>query len=147
MPRARMKSYYDLSFATLRRGNLARLPLFKNTKGEVVHSDPEGKDWSPEQWLQALIGEIGEYANVRKKFERGDMDEKTFLSQAGRELADVQTYLDLLAHSLDIDLGKATKVKWNEVSKRVGVSLEIDENGVHSTQNFKAALARSKVPQ
>lgn len=143
MALARLKTYYPLSFDTLRRANLARLPEFKNAKGEIAHSDPEGKDWSPAQWFQAMTGEVGEYANVRKKFERGDIDEKTFLSAAGRELADIQTYLDLLAHSLDIDLGLATKIKWNEVSLRVGSSLSIDENGVHSSKNPTLALLRS----
>lgn len=39
---------------------------------------------------------------------------------ARKELADVVTYLDILAMQLDIDLGEATKSKFNEVSDRVG---------------------------
>lgn len=147
MPLARLKTYYPLSFDTLRRANLGRLPEFKNAKGLPAHSDPEGRDWTPAQWFQAMAGEVGEYANIRKKFERGDITEQEFLSMAGRELGDIQTCLDLLAHSLDIDLGLATKIKWNEVSERVGCSLFIDEQGVHSNKNMTLAVLRSATPQ
>ena len=49
-----------LSFNTLRQANLRRLPEFKNSKGEPAHSEPDGSDWSPAQWLQALAGEVGD---------------------------------------------------------------------------------------
>lgn len=116
-----------LSFRTLRAANLRRLPEFKNRQGKPAHSDPEGRDWSPAQWLQAVVGELGEYANVRKKYERGDYGEvgspkalAEFIELAGYELADVQTYLDLLAFQVGIDLGAATADKFNIVSLRVG---------------------------
>lgn len=109
-----------LSFRTLRDANLTRLPHFKNSQGELAHDDPAGRDWSPAQWLQAVVGELGEYANVRKKFERGDLSEAEFHVLASKEIADVQIYLDILAFQLDIDLGAATIAKFNEVSRRVG---------------------------
>lgn len=121
-------SQSELSFGALRRANCARMPLFKNRKGEPAHSKPDGSDWSPAQWLQALAGELGEYANVRKKFERGDFDEATFKKEAAKELADVQTYLDILAYQLGIDLGQATMDKWNEASERIGCPLWLEEN-------------------
>ena len=74
---------------------------------------------TPAQWLQAVIGEIGEYANLRKKYERGDFTSEYFLREARDELADVQCYLDILAASLGIDLGEATRSKFNRVSERV----------------------------
>ena len=37
-----------------------------------------------------------------------------------KELADVVTYLDLLAFRCGVDLGRATMDKFNEVSERVG---------------------------
>ena len=40
---------------------------------------------------------------------------------ASKELADAQIYLDLLAKSIGVDLGEATRAKFNEVSDRVGV--------------------------
>ena len=74
------------------------------------------------------MGELGEYANFRKKFERGDIDEEEFLIEAEKELADVATYLDILASQLDIDLGKAVIKKFNEVSERVGSTIYIGED-------------------
>jgi NTP pyrophosphatase (non-canonical NTP hydrolase) len=123
-----------LDFATLRHANVMRLPLFKNSKGAPAHSEPDGSDWNPAQWLQAVVGELGEYANIRKKFERGDIDEPTFLKEAAKELADVQAYLDILAFRLGISLGQATMDKWNLVSDRIGIALRIAPNGRELTE-------------
>lgn len=118
-----------LSFNTLRAANINRLPTFKNAKGEPAHSEPDGSDWSPSQWLQAVVGELGEYANIRKKFERGDIDAYEFKKLASAELADVVTYLDILCFRLDIDLGKATIEKFNFISNRVQSPVKIKEDG------------------
>lgn len=132
-----------LTFRTLREANIARLPHFKDKHGRIVHALPNGADWTPSGWLQAVIGELGEYANFRKKFERGDITHEDFAVHAAKELADVQTYLDILAlrcldrveeaglmddgyvvrhlaHPTGINLGEATRAKFNEVSERVG---------------------------
>lgn len=118
-----------LTFRTLRDANLKRLPQFRNALGEPAHSEPDGSDWSPAQWLQAVVGELGEYANVRKKFERGDVTRAEFEQLAADELADVQTYLDILAYRIGIDLGAATIDKWNRVSARVGSNVRIQADG------------------
>jgi len=132
-----------LSFNTLRDANRARLPEFKNKHGEPAHALPDGSDWSPAQWLQALIGELGEFANIRKKFERGDLSLDEYTVLAKKELADVATYLDLLAlRALDINhhglrridphginLGAAVIEKFNEVSVRVGCKIRIRDDG------------------
>jgi NTP pyrophosphatase (non-canonical NTP hydrolase) len=118
-----------LSFNDLRGANTARLPQFKNCHGEPAHSQPDGSDWSPAQWLQAVTGELGEYANLRKKFERGDISFDEFKQKASHELADVVTYLDILAMQLGIDLGEAVKEKFNIVSERVGSTVFIDNEG------------------
>lgn len=115
----------ELSFSVLREANVARVSHFKNAKGQAAHSKPDGSDWTPAQWFQAVIGEAGEYANLRKKFERGDLDHETFLFEATKELADVAIYLDLLAFRLGIDLGQAVMDKFNEVSLRVGSPVTI----------------------
>lgn len=120
-----------LTFNTLRGGNKARLPEFRNKHGQLAHSKSDGSDWSPAQWLQAVIGELGEYANVRKKFERGDLSKAEFHELAAKELADVQTYLDILAMQIGVDLGQATMDKFNEVSERVGSSIRIDAEDWH----------------
>lgn len=108
-----------LSFSELRTANVERLRHFTNLHVMPAHSISDGSDWSLAQWLQALVGEVGEYANLRKKYERGDIDAKYFRVNAAKELADIQCYLDLLAFQLGIDLGDATVSKFNEVSERV----------------------------
>lgn len=129
-----------LTFDTLRDANKARLPQFKNKHGGLAHSKKDGSEWSPAEWLQAVIGELGEYANNRKKYERGDLSSVEFATEAAKELADVQTYLDILArrcldspngvaHPDGVDLGKATIEKFNEVSARVGSNVFIDSDG------------------
>lgn len=131
-----------LSFNTLRGANAARLPTFKNKHGSFAHSKNDGSDWSPAQWLQAVVGELGEFANIRKKYERGDLTAEEYEREAARELADVQTYLDILAmrcldtpdgvaHPLGVNLGQATAEKFNEVSLRVGSPVYIAADDWH----------------
>lgn len=120
-----------LTFNVLRGANAARLPQFKNKHGGLAHSKPDGSDWSPAQWLQAVVGELGEYANLRKKFERGDVNAVEFQREAADELADVATYLDILAYQLNIDLGAAIRDKFNRVSERVGSSVYIGSDDWH----------------
>lgn len=118
-----------LTFNTLRDANIRRLPTFRNSKGELAHTKSDGSDWTPAQWLQAVIGELGEYANLRKKFERGDISEEEFKLLGGKELADVVTYLDILAGQIGVNLGRATLDKFNEVSERVKSPISIRDDG------------------
>ena len=118
-----------LAFHTLRQANVDRLRLFRNSKGELAHSKADGSDWSRADWLEAIIGELGEYANESKKFRRGDLTEEEFLAKARKELADVQIYLDILAFRLGIDLGQAVQDKFNEVSHRVGTDVFLNTYG------------------
>jgi NTP pyrophosphatase (non-canonical NTP hydrolase) len=124
-----------LTFNTLRGGNTARLPQFKNSKGETAYREKDGSDWSPAQWLQAVVGELGEYANFRKKYERGDLSKEEFQKEAEKELADVVIYLDLLAIQLGINLGQAIIDKFNAVSRRVGSTVRIDAEDWHYTDS------------
>lgn len=123
-----------LTFNTLREANLKRLPLFKDAKGRPCHSKDDGSDWTPAQWYQAASGEMGEYANLRKKVERGDMTLDEARPLLADELADVIIYLDILAHQLGIDLGEAVMEKWNRTSEKVGVTLRIDAEDWHYTR-------------
>lgn len=120
-----------LRFATLREANLRRLPEFKNRRGEPAHSEPDGSDWALSAWCNAVLGELGEAADLIKKVERGDMTLDDARGEIARELADVQTYLDLLAFRADVDLGEATIQKWNEVSERIGSRIRIAEDDWH----------------
>lgn len=124
-----------VTFHELRVANILRLPEFKNSHGAPAHSKTDGSDWSPAQWLQAMVGEVGEYANFRKKFDRGDITEAEFLVHAAKELADVQIYLDILAMQLGIDLGHAVQQKFNEVTRRVASNVFIHDQGVYKAKD------------
>jgi len=92
-----------LSFARLREANSQRYPLFKNSKGVLVHTEDD--DWSDEDWLIAICGEVGELGNLLKKVRRGDMLPTSVEIQY--ELADIQIYLDLFAYTKRVDMDKA----------------------------------------
>jgi NTP pyrophosphatase (non-canonical NTP hydrolase) len=115
----------SLSFNELRDANLARLPQFKNGKGEPAHSQPDGSDWTDSDWIMAVTGELGELANIRKKVLRGDLSMIEAKQALADELADVQIYLDILAFRLDVDLGEAVRSKFNRVSDRVGCNVKL----------------------
>jgi NTP pyrophosphatase (non-canonical NTP hydrolase) len=116
----------NLNLADLRRANVARLPEFKNALGGPAHSQPDGSDWSLGEWSNAVLGELGEAANLIKKIQRGDLSLEEGRPKLADELADVLTYLDILAFRAGIDLSEATVNKWNRVSERVGCSLFLD---------------------
>lgn len=118
-----------LTFDDLRRANIARLPTFKNRKGLPAHSEPDGSDWSLNDWCTAITGELGEAADILKKVRRGDFSLEEGRPDLAKELADVQTYLDILAFRAGIDLGQATIDKFNKVSERVGSPVQLNPNG------------------
>lgn len=105
-----------LTFAAFRQANVAR----------CIKWHPLGiRSWSPSDWLTAVTGELGKLASLLKmrNRERDGLPGNKFSptdKQIADELADVLTYLDLLACVLGVDLGAATVEKFNEVSARVG---------------------------
>lgn len=105
-----------LTFEQFRAANVSR----------CIRWHPEGiESWSPSDWLTAVTGELGELASLLKmrNRERDGLPGNKFSptdKQIADELADVVTYLDLLAAVLDVDLGRAVAEKFNEVSIRVG---------------------------
>lgn len=79
-------------------------------------------EWSLADWSNALAGETGELCNIIKKIRRGDdIDVK----EAGKELADIVIYADLIASQLGLDLSECIVQKFNEVSERVHSSIKI----------------------
>jgi NTP pyrophosphatase (non-canonical NTP hydrolase) len=111
-----------LTFEEFRRANVAR----------CLKWHPAGiASWSPSDWLTAITGELGELASLLKmrNRERDGLPGNKFSptdKQVADELADVLTYLDLLAAALGVDLGRAAVEKFNEVSARVGFPDRID---------------------
>lgn len=105
-----------LTFDAFRAANVAR----------CIKWHPQGiESWSPSDWLTAVTGELGELASLLKmrNRERDGLPGNKFSptqKQIADELADVLTYLDLLAEVLGVDLGRAAAEKFNEVSQRVG---------------------------
>lgn len=120
-----------LNLDALRGANKARLPTFKNAKGERSHSEADGSDWSLNDWMTAVIGEAGEAANLLKKVRRGDMTLDEARPELAKEFADVLTYLDILAFRCGVDLGAATVAKFNEISLRVGSPVRLEPNDWH----------------
>lgn len=115
-------SSWSLSFQDLRRANHNRQPYWSH----------KCEDWTPAHWLQAMVGELGEYANIRKKLDRGDTIDalagssgETFVSQIADELADTQIYLDMLAYSNGIDLEKAVRSKFNRTSDEIRCPIKL----------------------
>ena len=120
----------SLTFDQLRSANVARIPRFRNKKGQICHN-ADGSDWTAADWLMAVTGELGELANLLKKIRRGDFTENDpgVVDEVAKELADVQTYLDILAFRCGIDLGDATTRKFNAVSDRVNAAIYIAGDG------------------
>ena len=88
-------------------------------------------DWSLSDWMTALVGEVGEAANVAKKLNRvrdgipGNTQTEEELRAALRdELADAFIYLDLLAQSQGFDLAAAVREKFNRTSRKMGCKIE-----------------------
>lgn len=119
---------HPLTFSALRAANRARLPTFRNARGEIAHAATDGSDWSPGEWLTAVVGEMGEAANLLKKVRRGDLSLDDARADLAKEFADVVTYLDLLAMQVGVDLGQATAAKFDEVSIRVGSPVRIADH-------------------
>lgn len=123
-----------LTFNTLRGGNEARLPEFKNSKGEMAHTEVDGSDWSLNDWAVAMIGEAGEACNVLKKIRRGDLTLEEARPKLTQEFADVIIYLDLLAKRAGINLGEAVIETFNVKSELVGSRVRLAPDDWHYTK-------------
>jgi NTP pyrophosphatase (non-canonical NTP hydrolase) len=83
--------------------------------------------WSMSDWMTALIGEIGEAANIIKKLNRvrdgipGNKEPVVVLhDNLAEELADAAIYLDLLCQAAGFDLETIREAKFVKKSLEIG---------------------------
>jgi NTP pyrophosphatase (non-canonical NTP hydrolase) len=115
----------------------------KRNRARNEEAFPSCRNWTTSDWLVALMGEVGEAANIHKKSNRGDYDKGDSLKALnafGKELADAFTYLDLVAESVGLDLEDIVIQKWNEVSLSVGSARRI---GPGSEQTSEGTCSES----
>lgn len=102
-----------LTFNQVTLANQERLP--KIIKWYEDRGMPGSGNWKTADWIMALTGELGELANLLKKRARGqeisDLD-------IAKEIADTFLYLDLLTSYLNLNIGQAIQMKFNEVSNK-----------------------------
>ncbi len=128
-----------LTFNTLRGGNIARIPQFRNARGLLAHNKT-GSDWSLNDWYTAMIGEAGEAGNLLKKVRRGDFTLLEAQEELAKEFADIVIYLDILANQCEINLGEAVMSKFNEVSQRNGCTIYLDAEDWHIRENHNECI-------
>lgn len=83
--------------------------------------------WSSSDWMVAIMGELGEAANILKKLNRyrdgipGNKEAFQVLEKKlASELADAYVYLDLFCQSRGIDLETAVNTVFEAKSKEIG---------------------------
>ena len=83
--------------------------------------------WSTSDWMTAMVGEVGEAANVVKKLNRvrdgvpgNKVSADELRAQLRRELGDVFVYLDLMAQSLGFNIADAATEVFNAKSREIG---------------------------
>lgn len=83
--------------------------------------------WTTSDWMTALVGEVGEAANVVKKLNRyrdgvpgNKVSADDLRDQLRKELGDVFVYLDLMAQSLGFHIADAAVEVFNAKSTDIG---------------------------
>jgi NTP pyrophosphatase (non-canonical NTP hydrolase) len=126
-----MSNAAELTYRRMSRMNRARC------------EDPTGfnhkiDSWSTSDWITAVMGELGEAANVIKKLNRirdgvrgNTLTEAELRMKLEAELADVDIYLDLLFQSLGLDRAACVIRTWDAKSKQIGYLCRL--GGDHET--------------
>ena len=88
--------------------------------------------WSASDWMTALVGEVGEAANVVKKLNRyrdgvpgNKVPEAELRDQLRRELGDVFVYLDLMCQSLGFSIADVAADVFNTKSAEIGYPVKL----------------------
>ena len=110
----------SMSFAAFANANRERCESPQGFKHKL-------SDWTSSDWMTALVGEVGEAANVVKKLNRyrdginGNTEaEDALRNKLRKELGDVFVYLDLMAQSLGFRIEDAATEVFNSKSAEIG---------------------------
>lgn len=89
--------------------------------------------WSTSDWFLAMVGELGEAANVAKKLNRvrdgipGNKETPEELrAKLRKELGDAFVYLDLTAQANGFNIGDAAVEVFNAKSVEIGYPTKLD---------------------
>lgn len=92
----------------------------------------ELSSWDTSDWFLAVLGELGEAANIAKKLNRvrdgirGNKETEAALRVKLRgEIADAFIYLDLLSQHEGIDLGAAVRETFDAKSREIGYTADL----------------------
>lgn len=107
--------------------------------------------WSTSDWFLAIVGEIGEAANIAKKLNRyrdgipgNKMSKEELEAKLRQELGDVFVYLDLLAQSVGISIEDAAVEVFNAKSNELGCPIVIAAALANSPQAAPGAQPPEK---
>lgn len=107
-------------------------------------------DWSTSDWLVAVLGELGEAANIVKKLNRvrdgitGNKEtEEELHNKLRKEIGDTFVYLDLLAQSLGFQVGDAAVEVFNSKSLEIGYSRQLVATEAVTDDDNTAAAKRA----
>jgi NTP pyrophosphatase (non-canonical NTP hydrolase) len=87
------------------------------------------KPWTPERWVTAIVGELGEMANITKKLFRaadgsvGILNGQTIEElqhEEEKEWADTMLYMILFASARGFDMSGAIREVFNAKSEQLG---------------------------
>ena len=92
--------------------------------------------WSTSDWFVAIMGELGEAANLAKKLNRsrdgipGNKEADDVLrAKLRKEIGDTGVYLDLIAQSLGFQLGEAMVEVFDSKSAEIGYTTKLKPEG------------------
>lgn len=88
--------------------------------------------WSTSDWMTAMVGEVGEAANIVKKLNRArdgvpgnKLSPDELRDQLRKELGDVFVYLDLMCQSLGFSIADAAAEVFNAKSDEIGYGTKL----------------------
>jgi NTP pyrophosphatase (non-canonical NTP hydrolase) len=91
-------------------------------------------EWSTSDWMVAIVGELGEAANIIKKLNRvrdgipgNDETEEELMAKLRKEMGDAYVYMSLTCQSLGFNLIDAVIDVFNAKSEKIGYKERISD--------------------